>query len=406
MNFTQCLLNLLDLAEDCPTRPFASLSQGERAKVMLAALFLKENNFLLIDEPTDHLDAAARQTVGAYLNGKSGFILVSHDRAFLDGCIDHILSINRTDIEVQSGNFSGWLLNKERRDAFELSENAKLEADIGRLKTAARRKTDWSMAAERAKYSQHGEPCTENKDKGYIGHKAAKTMKSAKVFERRQTKAVEEKSALLKNVETAEDLKLTPLTYRRERLVEAKDLSVRYGGRTVFSGLNLTVNRGDRIFLRGKNGCGKSTLLKLIAGADIPHGGVLEVAGDLKISYVPQDASGLRGGLRDFIADNALDESLFKTILAKLDFTRGQFDKDIGEYSDGQKKKVLLARSLCESAHLYIWDEPLNYIDVLSRIQIETLLPRCLPTMLLVEHDAAFAAKIATATARVDKFAG
>lgn len=135
----ECELSLLDVEKDVPGRPFDTLSDGERTKVLLAALFLKENRFLLIDEPTKHLDARGRQTVAAYLNRKQGFILVSHDRAFLDGCVDHILSINKTTIEVRRGNFSAWLQNKERQDAFELAENAKLKKEIRRLESTARK---------------------------------------------------------------------------------------------------------------------------------------------------------------------------------------------------------------------------------------------------------------------------
>ena len=98
----------LDVSDDILCRPFATLSGGEQAKVLLAALFSRENHFLLIDEPTNHLDMMGRQVVSRYLNGKKGFILVSHDRAFLDGCVDHVLSINRANIEVQKGNFSTW----------------------------------------------------------------------------------------------------------------------------------------------------------------------------------------------------------------------------------------------------------------------------------------------------------
>jgi lincosamide and streptogramin A transport system ATP-binding/permease protein len=112
-------LSLLDVSEDVLYRPFQTLSNGEKTKVLLAVLFLKENSFLLIDEPTNHLDIAARSIVSRYLKSKSGFLLVSHDRAFLDGCIDHVLSINKTNIEIQSGNFSSWLVNKERQDNFE-----------------------------------------------------------------------------------------------------------------------------------------------------------------------------------------------------------------------------------------------------------------------------------------------
>ena len=125
-------LSLLELSDDILWRPFDTLSNGERTKALLAGMFLRENSFLLIDEPTNHLDMRARQTVSDYLRTKKGFILISHDRAFLDGCIDHILSINRADIEIQRGNFSTWLTNRERQDAFELAGCARRAADGGR----------------------------------------------------------------------------------------------------------------------------------------------------------------------------------------------------------------------------------------------------------------------------------
>ena len=111
---------------------------------------------------------------------------------------------------------------------------------------------------------------------------------------------------------------------------------------------------------------------------------------------MPQDASGLRGSLRDYAARCGIDETLFKTILRKLGFERVQFEKDMSDYSAGQKKKVLLARSLCEPSHLLVWDEPLNYVDVLSRIQLEELLLEFQPTIVFVEHDRVFCDRVAT----------
>ena len=116
----------------------------------------------------------------------------------------------------------------------------------------------------------------------------------------------------------------------------------------------------------------------------------------LKISYVPQDASFLIGVMRDFISTRQLDESLFKAILHKFGFDKSRFDAELSECSLGQKKKVLLAASLCEEAHLYLWDEPLNYIDVLSRIQIEKALQESGATLIFVEHDVAFQESVAT----------
>lgn len=145
----------------------------------------------------------------------------------------------------------------------------------------------------------------------------------------------------------------------------------------------------------GTNGCGKSTVMKLVCGQDIPHGGEIIIGRGLKISYVSQDASELSGSLFDFARQREIDESLLFAILRKLDFARVQFEKDMSGFSSGQKKKVLLAASLCDSAHIHIWDEPMNYIDVISRMQLEQLIIQYRPTMLFAEHDKAFCDGIA-----------
>ena len=136
--------------------------------------------------------------------------------------------------------------------------------------------------------------------------------------------------------------------------------------------------------------------MKLLTGADIRHSGSVATASGLVISHVPQDTAHLRGALTDYAAACQIDESLFKAILQKMDFTKVQFEKPLESCSDGQKKKVLIARSLCERAHLYVWDEPLNFIDVYSRMQIEALLLEFAPTMVFVEHDGVFRGRIAT----------
>ena len=148
--------------------------------------------------------------------------------------------------------------------------------------------------------------------------------------------------------------------------------------------------------LSGRNGCGKSSILKLLLGEELTFEGNVHVASGIKISYISQDTSYLKGNLREMAQEYGLEESLFKAVLRKLDLEREQFEKDVSLYSAGQKKKVLLAKSLCEQAHLYVWDEPLNYIDVLSRVQIEELLLECQPTILFVEHDLTFREHVAT----------
>ena len=229
-----------------------------------------------------------------------------------------------------------------------------------------------------------------------MGHKSAKMMKRAKSLEARQEKALEEKRGLLQNRETVEALKLSPLAHHAKRLVSCSDLTLWYGDRRVCGPLDFAVEQGERIALEGRNGSGKSSLFKLLLGQNIRHEGALSTAPGLNISYVPQDTSFLRGALGDFILERGIGESLFKAILRKLGFSREQFDRLLEDYSGGQKKKVLIAASLCEQAHLYVWDEPLNFIDIDSRLQIEELLRGFAPTMIFVEHDRAFQEAIAT----------
>jgi lincosamide and streptogramin A transport system ATP-binding/permease protein len=387
-------ISKLGLGEDTLSRPFASLSNGERTKALLAGLFLRENSFLLIDEPTNHLDMAGRELVADYLRGKTGFILVSHDRAFLDACTDHTLSINKANIEVVAGGFSEWWLQKRRQDAYEQAQSEKLGCEIVRLKDAARQASRWSDKVEKSKREKPKSGL--DPERGHIGRMAAKMMKRSKTIERRREHELEEKSKLLKNIESAESLKLTPQKYYAERLVSVRDLALSYGGRQVFSGLSFTVGQGERLALTGGNGAGKSSVLRLICGERVPCAGEAEIGSRLKISYVPQDDSFLAGSLFDYAEKRGLDATRFMTVLRKLDFSRAQLEKDMAGYSAGQKKKVLLAASLCESAHLYVWDEPLNYIDVISRMQIEELLLMHKPTMLFAEHDRAFCGNIAT----------
>ena len=381
-------LSYLDVEADVLYRPFETLSNGEQTKVLLAALFCNEGHFLLIDEPTNHLDLKAREMVAAYLKKKKGFILISHDRRFLDGCVDHILSLNRANIEVQSGNFSSWMENFERQQEFEFSQNERLQKDISRLQQAAKRSAVWSERVEASKIGAA--------DKGYVGHKAAKMMKRSKSIEARQQQAIERKSALLKNVETAEAIKIQPLNYHTDLLASLSNVVVCYDGISVCEPVSFEIRQGERIVLDGKNGSGKSSLLKLVVGQPIDYTGTVTLGSGLVISYVPQDTSYLCGTLSEFAEENNLDESLFKAILRKMDFERVQFEKDMKDFSGGQKKKVLIAKSLCEKAHLYVWDEPLNFIDVYSRMQIEQLITEFAPTMLLVEHDNVFRDTVAS----------
>lgn len=425
-------------------RPFQTLSPGERTKIMLAVLFSGENDFLLIDEPTNHLDQESRENVKRYLASKKGFILVSHDRELLDACIDHVLVLNRQSIEVQSGNFSSWWENKSRKDQFAVGENEKHLKEIGKLRKSVARTGQWADKSEQTKIGFYRKAAVNEHERAvgmraYIGSKTKKMQSRVKQMEKRINREIEEKEGLLVDLEQPVDLKIMPMEHYKKVLVKVEDYSVWYEGakEPVFSGVTFSVEKGERVVLHGENGCGKSTLLKMIlrkTGGQTKGGpgvkdtgmkigetkadktetmeakagetkaekmrvcetGICQTASGLVVSYVSQDTSMLKGGISRFCMERGLDESLFCAILRQLDMERVQFAKNMEEYSEGQKKKILLAASLMTPAHLYVWDEPLNYIDVFSRMQIEKLLEEYQPTMLFVEHDARFREKVAT----------
>lgn len=429
-----CELARMNADADLLYRPFHTLSQGERTKVLLALLFSGENHFCLIDEPTNHLDQDSREVVKQYLKKKRGFILVSHDRDLLDACIDHVLVLNRKTIEVQSGNFSSWWENKQGQDHFARMENEKHLREISAMKKAADQTGRWARKSESSKIGR--DPIKDHDrcigSRAYIGEKTRKLQSRVKQYEKRMEREIAAREDLLVDIENPVPLKLNPLSYHKEQLVYGKKLEIGYEGsrEAVLKDFSFELRRGERVFLHGGNGCGKSTLIKTLLisvqesgegeaglhsaqkpgkevsgrylerqpekGAPGIRSGQLQCGSGLIVSYVSQDTSFLRGGIREFCQSRGLDEGLLCTLLRKLDLDRVQFTKNMEEFSEGQKKKVLLAASLMKPAHLYLWDEPLNYIDVFSRMQIEELLLSCRPTMLIIEHDVRFREKIAT----------
>lgn len=392
-------MNLLGLNAELLYRPFITLSGGEQTKVMLASLFLAQDSFLLIDEPTNHLDMQGREKLGKYLNSKKGFILVSHDRAFLDSCTDHTISLNKQNIELHRGNFSSWYENKQRQDNLEKHKNEKLKKEIRRLNESAAQASRWSDKTEKSKFGKGSSGL--KPDRGFVGKKAAKLMKRSTNLSKRRAAAAEEKASLLKNTETTGDLKITQEQYKSGLLLALENVNIFYSGKTAAGGVNLKITEGSRIALCGANGSGKSSVLKLICGENLSYTGRMIKGGDLKISYLPQDIPDINCTLRELAQSNNIDESLLKSILTNLGFTRGQLGKNIRDFSMGQKKKTLIAKCLCERSNLLVWDEPLNYIDIFSRMQIEELILKFKPAMIYTEHDASFCQNTATEIIRL-----
>lgn len=373
-------------------QPYSTLSGGEQTKLKLAAVFAQPDCFVLLDEPTNHLDVHGRRQVAAYLQGqRGGFIATSHDRLFLDQVVDHIMAIERQQIVVEQGNYSSYLSQKQRRDETAIKQNEQLHQSIARLQQARQQRQQWASNAEREK--QHNS----HADKGFIGAKAAKMMKKAVILDQRVSEQVEQKRGLLNEVETVVPLTINVQPTHHDPLLNLSHVGLAINGRQLFADLSLAIHPHQQVALCGDNGSGKSSLLMAIghrfAGT---VSGNIELAHGIQVSVVWQHYTGFRGNLRQFAAAKQVPYSTLLNMLRKLGMERATFATPIEKMSMGQQKKVELARSLVEPAQLYLWDEPLNYLDLVNQDQLIRLIKDVRPPLLFVEHDRHFITEVAT----------
>lgn len=377
----------LGLTEELLHRPYHTVSGGEQTRASIAALFLQRDRFPLMDEPTNHLDMNGREILAEYLSAQKGFVIVSHDRHFLDMCCDHVLAINRNDIRVFSGNYSTW---REQLSLEEMTETARMEhieREISSLERAAQQRRVWSDRKEKEKNSAA--------DSGFVSRKAAKMMKRALSIERRIDERIESKRSLLKNRETIRPLIVHTADRSAEVLLSLEEAEISIGHRVLFDRFSLTVRKRERVALIGPNGCGKSTILNLIRKKLPLLKGNLRI-GARSIAHAYQSPLWSEGSLRAFLRNDSIDESRFRTAMGSFDISGEIFDRPLESFSFGERKKVDLCRSFLEPNDLLVWDEPVNYIDIESKEQIEEVILSECPTMLFVEHDRAFVERIAT----------
>lgn len=392
-------LTLLGANESILYLPFASLSGGEQTKVLLAVAFADETGFPLLDEPTNHLDAAGRQQVADYLHAKKqGFIVIAHDRHFLDIATDHTLTIEKQQLVLTQGNFSAYEFAKKRTDAREAADQQQLRHDIGRLKQTAATKRDWAMSREG---DIHGDPHVKGSGgtghSGFVTARSARQMKKAKNLEHRMDKEIASKEQLLKNVEFIDPLKMNYEPDHHEVLLRVRELQLAYAGVPLFAPLTFELHRGERLALVGPNGSGKSSLIAAILGNFAGEiSGEIDLATTAARSLVRQQYPDNTGRLQDFAKARHLNYEDLLNNLKKLGVERSVFTTPIELMSAGQQKKVELASSLATPSGLYIWDEPLNYLDVFNQDQLSELLTTVKPTMLLTEHDTDFLNKVAS----------
>lgn len=266
------------------------------------------------------------------------------------------------------------------------------------MKQTAADKAEWSRGREKDKYGKANVKGSGGiGDTGFIGARAARVMKKAKNLERRMEYQISEKEELLKDIEYIEPLKINYQPTHHDLLLKVTNLQLSYDDKKLFAPISFELHQGQRLAIQGANGSGKSSIIRWLRGEfDGTATGELIGPQQLEISYVRQNYEDNSGTLPEFAESHQLSYQDLLNNLKKLGFERAVFQNRIQDMSMGQRKRVELAKSLATPAELYIWDEPLNYLDVFNQEQLEEMIRTDQPTMLIVEHDETFLQQVAT----------
>ena len=352
---------------------FDRLSGGEKTRVNLGRLILEDTDILLLDEPTNHLDLKATEWLEEYLDKFKGTVLaVSHDRWFLDRVVDRVIEIQEGKAEFYSGNYSFYVVEKERRYQEKLKQYEKEQAKIQQLEKAAEQLRIWAYSGN---------------DKIF---KRAQSME--KRIERMRTTDRPTRERKM-------EVRFWEREFRGDEVLTIKGLSKSFGQRALFSGVDLEVVGGERIALLGDNGTGKSTLIKILMGEEGPDEGKIRMGPTVKIGYLPQ-----------IIHFDHPERSLLDTMLYELDCTaqtarnrlasfkfRGEdVFKPVSALSGGEQSRLRLCMLMDEKINLLILDEPTNHLDIQSREWIEEAVEEYEGNLLFVSHDRYFIDRFAT----------
>ena len=365
--------NGLDIPRAMREQLFSSLSGGEKTRVNLARLILEDTDILLLDEPTNHLDLHATEWLEDYLLHFKGTVLViSHDRWFLDKVVQRCVEISEGKAELYSGNYSFYIDERQRRFDEKLKKYEKDQAKIEQLTRAAEQMHLWAfMGMDKL-------------------HKRAFSME----------KRIEK---LSRSEKPTEQRKLTVRFKEREfngdEVLVADNVSKAFGDRTLFSGLELLIEGGERVALIGDNGTGKSTLVKLIMGEEKPDTGYLALGPAVRSAYLPQMVSfsnDSRSALDTMLYDCRCQPQEARDRLAAFGFRGESVFTPVGTLSGGEKSRLRLCMLMGGDINFLLLDEPTNHLDIASREWMEDALSDYEQTLLFVSHDRYFIEKFAT----------
>ena len=365
--------NGLEIPQSMREQLFSALSGGEKTRVNLARLILEDTDILLLDEPTNHLDLRATEWLEEYLDKFKGTVLaISHDRWFLDKVVLRVIEIVDGRAEFYEGNYSFYVVEKERRYQEQLKQYEKEQAKIGQLEKAAEQLRIWAYSGN---------------DKIF---KRAQSME--KRIERMRTTDKPRKERKL-------DIRFGERDFRGDEVMVVKGLAKRFDGRTLFSDVNLLVEGGERIALLGDNGTGKSTLIKILMGEEPPSEGKIRMGPTVKIGYLPQIihfSHPERNLVDTMIYDLDCSTQTARNRLAAFNFRGEDVFKPVSALSGGEQSRLRLCMLMDEKINLLILDEPTNHLDVASREWIEEAVEDYEGNLLFVSHDRYFINRFAT----------
>jgi ATP-binding cassette subfamily F protein 3 len=357
--------------------PVATLSGGERTRLRLLLLMLEEPNCLILDEPTNHLDLRGIEWLENFVkNAKSAVLVVSHDRYFLDAVADIILELDDGRLARYPGNYTRYVAEKRAQDE-QLARKAK--ANLER-----REQLERFIEKNRAKAT-----------------KAKQAKSKQKLLDRM------EKIEGPKNGKKNMKLDLGSETTRSGRVVlEIEDVSYSYDDEPLLTGLELVIERGERVALLGPNGTGKSTIMRLVAGELELQKGTVRLGNNVALAYQDQQLARLDGSktvLEEAMYATGLDAPEARDLLGAFLFSGDDVFKKVSALSGGEKNRLSLAKIVASDANLLLLDEPTNNLDIPAREALEDALLKYRGTMFFISHDRYFLRKLATRVVELEE---
>ena len=338
------------------------LSGGQKNRVALARLLARKPDLLLLDEPTNHLDLQAIEWLEGFLPAFDGaFVVISHDRYFLDRTIDRIVELEHGALDAFAGNYSFYTTEKQQRLARRHKAFERQQEHIRQTEDYIRR----NIAGQKTKQAQS-------------------RRKALRKLDRLERPGSDREFRL----------RFTAGARGGNRVAELEKTSKAYGENVLFRDLNLLVRRGDRLGIIGPNGSGKSTLLKLLTGRVPPDGGIVKTGSNINVGYYDQHRDELTPGrtLQDEIWAVTPDASVgeIRSVLGAFLFSGDEVERKTGSLSGGEKSRVALAKLMRSETNLLVLDEPTNHLDIPSRDVLEDALKTYGGTMIAVSHDRYF----------------